>query len=94
KSYSYDFKLAHEKSSARRSSASKIPKKMSGDLKARVLNCVGQDWSPEQTSGRLKLEGICISQESIYECVRKDRAILGICVACHRKDYKYNKYGE
>ncbi|MDR2781079.1 MAG: IS30 family transposase [Holosporaceae bacterium] len=77
KSYSYDFKLANEKSSARRSSASKIPKKMKVDLKARVLNCLGQDWSPEQISGRLKLKGICISHESIYECVRKDKTAGG-----------------
>jgi IS30 family transposase len=66
KSYRYDFRFAHGKSVECRSSASKIPKKMKGALESRVLNCLHLDWSLEQISWRLKLEGICISHESIY----------------------------
>ncbi|GHU15707.1 hypothetical protein FACS189449_13470 [Alphaproteobacteria bacterium] len=36
-----------------------------------------EDWSPEQISGRLKLEGIFISHESIYRYVRADKATGG-----------------
>jgi IS30 family transposase len=71
--YRYDFKLANEKSFERRSSASKIPKKMKGELEALVLSRLSEDWSPEQISGRLKLQGICLSHETIYEYTRRNR---------------------
>jgi IS30 family transposase len=82
----YKPELANEKSVERRSSASEIPKKMKGELKIRVLGCLLKDWSPEQISGRLKLEGICISHESIYKCVRENRAAGGTL-------YKHLRHG-
>lgn len=75
--YPYNFKNANEKSVGRRSSASKIPKKMKDVLEARVLSCLRQDWSPEQTAGRLKFEGIYISHEAIYKYVRRDKKAGG-----------------
>jgi IS30 family transposase len=41
-----------------RSSGSKIPKKVKGDLRLRILACLKDDWSPEQIAGRLNLQGI------------------------------------
>jgi IS30 family transposase len=62
----YVFKTAEKQAVRRRRSASRIPKKMKGALESLVLQCLEQDWSPEQISGRLKLEGICISHGAIY----------------------------
>jgi IS30 family transposase len=35
---------------------------------------LAQDWSPEQISGRLKLEGVSLSFVTIYRYVREDRS--------------------
>jgi IS30 family transposase len=69
----YKFDVADEKSVERRSSARKIPRKMNGALEALVLRRLTYDWSPEQISGRLKLEGISLSFVSIYRYVREER---------------------
>jgi IS30 family transposase len=50
---------------------------MKGALKARVLNGLEQDWSPEQISGRLKLEGISVSHETIYKYAHRDKVLGG-----------------
>jgi IS30 family transposase len=73
----YIFTEAERRSAERRSSASKIPKKMKGELKALVLRRLALDWSPEQISGRLKNEGISISFVTIYKYVREDRSAGG-----------------
>lgn len=45
-----------------------------GELKELVIELIKRDWSPEQISGRLKLErGICVSHETIYSFVKADR---------------------
>lgn len=74
----YKFKQADEKSSKRRSAASHVPKKMKGELKSLVLRCLEEDWSPDQISGRLKLQGISLSRETIYRHIRCDRARGGL----------------
>jgi IS30 family transposase len=58
----------------RRSSASKAPKKLKDNLVLRIKECLEEDWSPEQISGRLKLEGISISHEAIYGYIRTNKA--------------------
>jgi IS30 family transposase len=50
---------------------------MKGELKVLVLRRLALDWSPEQIAGRLKLEGIHISHETIYKYVREDRSAGG-----------------
>jgi IS30 family transposase len=39
---------------------------MKGELKALIFSRLALDWSPEQIAGRLKLEGIHVSHETIY----------------------------
>jgi IS30 family transposase len=46
---------------------------MKGEVKTLVLEGLGKDWSPEQISGRLKLQGISVSHETIYKHVRRER---------------------
>lgn len=49
--------------------------KLIGDLKLLVVDLIRRDWSPEQISGRLKLElGLRISHETIYSFLKRDRA--------------------
>ena len=48
------------------------PFKIQGELAGRVLNYLANQWSPEQISGRLKLEGVTISHETIYRFIYKD----------------------
>jgi IS30 family transposase len=74
----YKFNTADEKSSRRRSLASQIPKKLKDELKARVINHLEKDWSPDQIAGRLKLEGFFISHETIYRYIRRDKASGGL----------------
>jgi IS30 family transposase len=73
----YNFAKADDSAVHRKSSASKIPKKMKGALEALIFNGLREDWSPEQISGRLKLQGKFISHEAIYQCVRRDKAAGG-----------------
>jgi len=54
---------------------------------------IGEDWSPEQISGRLKKEGIAISHEHIYQYIYADKRSGGAlwthlrCQKKHRKRY-------
>ena len=61
----YHAKQAHEKALARRRGKSKprIGPKVWRVVERRLR----EEWSPEQISGRLKLEGIFISHERIYQ---------------------------
>lgn len=67
----YNYLLAERKSRIRRHAASSQFKKLKGDLEQKALDGLCQLWSPEQISGRLKLEGSSISPEAIYQYVRK-----------------------
>jgi IS30 family transposase len=86
----YDFRYADEKSSKRRTLSSQIAKKLKGELKVLVLKHLSEDWSPDQITGRLKLQGIFISHETIYRCIRRDRANRGLLYEHLR--HKWKKY--
>lgn len=73
----YRYKQAHTKALKRRSAASKSPQKMLPMLVARIDALLLEDWSPDQISGRLKLEDTIISSETIYQHVRKDKRAGG-----------------
>jgi IS30 family transposase len=92
-SYGYNFAIADETSKERRSAASEIPKKMKGELKELVQQRLNCDWSPEQISGRLKLFGISISHESIYQYVRKE-SLQYQCLRHKGKKYRKRKMPE
>jgi IS30 family transposase len=81
-------KLANE----RRSSASKTPKKLTEALKVEINSKLLEEWSPEQISGRLKLEEILISHESIYQYIWRDKRAGGqLYKRLRRSGKKYNK---
>lgn len=67
----YNYLLAERESRIRRHAANSQFKKLKGNLEQKVLDGLYQLWSPEQISGRLKLEGVLISHEAIYQYVRK-----------------------
>ena len=69
----YRFKQADEKAIARRSDASRAPKTLMEELQNTIRKKLLEDWSPEQISGRLKLESKAISHESIYQYVWRDK---------------------
>jgi len=62
---------------------------------AAVERLLGQDWSPEQISGRLKKEQkVCISHEWIYQYILKDKQAGGELYRHLRCKKKYRKrYG-
>lgn len=50
------------------------PRKLVGSLEKLVSALIQRDWSPEQISGRLKLErGILLSHETIYRWIKRER---------------------
>ncbi len=74
KSESYNPEEAQKRSSSRRSKASQKVTKMSPYMALLIVDGLLKFWSPEQISGRLKLEGGTeISHESIYKYIWKDK---------------------
>jgi IS30 family transposase len=70
----YRYRQANNQAVARRVSASQTPKKMTSSLVSRILWDLGTTQSsPEQIAGRLGLEGIKISHESIYRLIWADK---------------------
>lgn len=64
---------ASKKAAARRVAKGVASRKIQGELKELVEQKLRLSWSPEQISGRLKLElGIRISHEAIYQHVIRD----------------------
>jgi len=70
---SYHTKQADRKATDRRSKVSRKPKKMTPELRERIVNGIKEGWAPEQVSGYLKVEGTTISHESIYKIIREDK---------------------
>ena len=88
----YRYKQANDKAIERRANASHTPKKLTEALVAIIKERLMQGWSPEQISGRLKLEGTSISHESIYLHVWVDK-YCGGSLYKHLRHHgkKYNK---
>ena len=75
---SYDFKQADRLATERRHAASGRPRKMTSERWREVDEKLALQWSPEQISGRLRLEGrFTVSHEWIYRRVWKDREAGG-----------------
>lgn len=90
----YRYQQAHEKAEQKRQSASANAKKMTGSVLPLVVKMVKEDQlSPEQISGRLKLEHkICISHETIYKYIWSDKRNRGnLYKNLRRSGKKYNK---
>lgn len=90
----YRYKQAQEKSQQRKLRASSRKRKMTLDVVMYVeqMLCNFQ-WSPEQISGRLKLQyNLHISHESIYQYIYKDKRKGGrLYKNLRRAGKKYNK---
>ncbi|GHT97772.1 IS30 family transposase [Alphaproteobacteria bacterium] len=91
----YSAPEADSASANRRSKAARVPKKLKGNLGLKIRKCIEKDWSPEQISGRLKLEqGLAVvSHETIYRYIRTNRANGGLLYQHLRHgNKKYRKY--
>lgn len=77
----------------RRSNASRQPKKMTKELKSAIVEKINLGWSPEQISGRLKLDNFAqISHEAIYLFIWADKKQGGTLFAFLRHRAKpYNR---
>lgn len=88
----YRFHQADRLACGRRSHASRKPKKLTDELKADIDCKLLEDWSPEQISGRFRLEGIFISHESIYQHIWRDKRSGGqLHKHLRHHGKKYNK---
>ena len=88
----YNYIIAQDVSDARRHEASARFRKIKNGLEEKILDGLYNFWSPEQVSGRLKLEGFSISAESIYQYIRKKGLRKNLRHA--RKKYKPKKASE
>lgn len=76
----------------RRKSKSVSPRAITSKVRAKIIYGLSQYHSPEQISGFLKLEGISISHESIYNFVWNDKKDGGeLYRYLRRSGKKYNK---
>ncbi len=65
---------AWRKATERRSGASSVPGKLTEERWAKVVAKLEEGWSPEQVSGRLRLEDPgMVGRQRIYDLVRADR---------------------
>lgn len=68
----YTWQLAHQKAMIRRERTCTNRRTPSWILNKALRLLREEDWSPKQISGALKLEGIYISHERIYQAIRAD----------------------
>jgi transposase, IS30 family len=88
----YRFNQADKKTIERRSEASRAPKKLTDELKEVIKEKLLEEWSPEQISGRFKLDGNSISHESIYQYIWRDKRAGGqLYKHLRHSGKKYNK---
>jgi IS30 family transposase len=70
----------------------KKPRKLLPHLKKEIMALIGQDWSPQQVAGRLKLKSLpCVSHEAMYKIIRQDRANGGTLYKHMRHQLKHRK---
>ena len=65
----YAAHLASFTSRSRLSNARSVPRKMTQDFKNKIKALLKKGWSPEQISGRLKLQDHFVSHEAIYQWI-------------------------
>ena len=73
----YRYKQANEKSTTRRANASSKPKHLTPEVVNMITVMLAAKWSPEQISGRLKLDGVLISHERIYQHIWAEKKLGG-----------------
>ena len=80
----YRHQQAQSRTYERRKSALSVPGKMTPDLCAVIDKEPGKGWSPEQISGRMRLERCPVGWQSIYNYVHTDRKAGGNLWQCLR----------
>jgi len=90
----YKAELAQSKAESRHASKKK-KQYFTAAIKAHVRDYIVQDYSPEQIAGRAKEEGVkCVSHESIYQYVWKDKKAGGdLYQHLRNKGKRYRKRG-
>jgi len=95
----YDARLAKEKTKERRIEANKRFKKLDNSkwLRNHVVKKIKLKWSPEQISGRLKIDypnnkEKRIGKDSIYKYIYNERKDLVKCLRCQKGKYR-RRYG-
>ena len=88
----YRLRQAERLAQNRRHQASCQPKVMTQNTLKRITDCLAQEWSPEQISGRLRSEGIVVSHETIYQYIWRDKRQGGnLYQHLRHHGKKYNK---
>jgi IS30 family transposase len=83
---------AHQSSVTRRHDASSVCTKLTSEMRKNLTEKLGSGWSPEQMSGRLKLEGATISLQTIYNFVWQDKKSGGkLFLNLRHQGNRYNK---
>jgi IS30 family transposase len=87
----YSFEYAQDMAMMRKERMKK-PRKLHPWLKKEITGLIGQDWSPQQIEGRLKLENkLSVSHETIYKIIRQDKAQGGTLYKHTRHQLKHRK---
>ena len=89
----YRYKQAHQRATSRRHHACAIPYKASANVTQWINDPLGEQWSPEQISGRMLYEkGVSLSHEWIYQHVWADKRNGGeLYRNLRHSGKKYNK---
>ena len=88
----YRFNQADNAACARRTNASKVPKKLTDELVAKIDAGLADEWSPDQISGRLENDGTLISHETIYRHIWSDKRTGGkLYMHLRHNGKRYNK---
>jgi IS30 family transposase len=87
----YSFEYAQDMAKLRRERMKKT-RKLYPWLKKEIVGLIQQDWSPQQITGRLKLENKpFVSHETICKMIRQDRAAGGTLYRHTRHQLKHRK---
>lgn len=90
----YEADGAHELAIARKIEQRSSARTIDQELTNKVDECLAKLWSPDQISGALKLEGLQVSHEWIYQHIYKDKRQGGGLYKCLRRSgKKYQKRG-
>ena len=73
----YRHKQAQREATARRREASSVPYRLTQEVWAEIQERLREGWSPEQISGRFRMEGRPIGRQIIYDRIRGDRKAGG-----------------
>ena len=90
----YSFEYAQDMASLRKERMKK-PRKLYPWMRKDIIAMIEQDWSPQQITGRMKLKGqACVSHETIYKMIRRDKQQGGTLYRHTRHRLKHRKRPE